>query len=224
MEVAVFIAALEKELESHSNDTIATAQAKYMKNNFEFFGIKTPERRKIMLPFLHKSYLPEKAILPDLIKQLWQKSQREFHYFGQELLFKYQNKLAKNDIELIHFMLINQSWWDTVDYIAVKILGAYFKQFPAQIELIVPQWLASDNIWLKRSALLFQLKYKAALDTNLLANSVQKLLGSKEFFINKAIGWILREHSKTNPQWVLDFVAKTDLTSLSRREALRLIN
>jgi 3-methyladenine DNA glycosylase AlkD len=220
----VFIAALEKEFNRHSNNAIATAQAKYMKNNFDFFGIKTPERREIMRPFLHKNYLPEKTILPDLIKQLWQKPEREFHYFGQELLFKYQHKLAKDDIKLIHFMLTNQSWWDTVDYIAIKILGTYFKQFPSQIGLIIPQWLASDNIWLQRSALLFQLKYKVELNTNLLADSIQKLLGSKEFFIDKAIGWILREHSKTDPQWVVEFVDKTDLAVLSKREALRLIN
>jgi len=224
METNAFITTLETAFLVNADAVIAIGQANYMKNHFKFFGIKAPERRMIMRPFLHKDYLPAKEVLPEMIKQLWQKPQREFHYFGQELFFKYQMQLVKNDIELIHFMLTHQSWWDTADFIAIKILGAYFKQFPKQIAVIIPQWLASDNMWLQRSALLFQLKYKEELDANLLANSIQKLLGSKEFFINKAIGWMLREYSKTNPKWVLDFVSRTDLVPLSKREALRLIN
>lgn len=120
-------------------------------------------------------------------------------------------------------MVTHKSWWDTVDYISIKLMGAYFKKFPEQRELYVKKWLASENIWLQRSALLFQLKYKENLDTTILSNAINYLVGSKEFFINKAIGWVLREYSRTNPKWVVDFVEKTNLNSLSRREALSLL-
>jgi 3-methyladenine DNA glycosylase AlkD len=82
----------------------------------------------------------------------------------------------------------------------------------------------SGNMWLQRTALLFQLKYKKATDVNLLSDYILRLQGSKEFFINKAIGWILREYSKTDPDWVIQFVQNNNLANLSRREALKWID
>lgn len=104
-------------------------------------------------------------------------------------------------------------------------MGEYFKVYKEERYHRVNQWLASENIWLQRCAVdvLFQLKYKKDLDTELLSYVITHLLGSKEFFINKAIGWALREYSKTNLKWVIDFVSKTKLSPLSKREALRLI-
>jgi 3-methyladenine DNA glycosylase AlkD len=120
-------------------------------------------------------------------------------------------------------MILQKSWWDTVDFIAVNLVGAYFKVFPHKRNVITQKWMASNNIWLQRSCLLFQLKYKELLDTEFLANTISSLLGSQEFFINKAIGWVLREYSKTNQEWVIHFVSNTPLNSLSEREALRKI-
>jgi 3-methyladenine DNA glycosylase AlkD len=102
-------------------------------------------------------------------------------------------------------------------------MGEYFKKYPEQRIIYVRKWINSNNIWLQRCALLFQLKYKENLDTVLLGSVINSLLGSKEFFINKAIGWILREYSKTNPIWVIEFADKTALSNFSKKEALRLI-
>lgn len=120
-------------------------------------------------------------------------------------------------------MVTHKSWWDTVDFIAAKLMGEYFTKFPEQRAIYVKKWIDSNNIWLQRCALLFQLKYKENLDTALLGAVINSLLGSKEFFINKAIGWILREYSKTNPNWVMEFANKTALGNLSKKEALRWI-
>ena len=83
------------------------------------------------------------------------------------------------------------------------------------------KWIASNNIWLQRSSLIFQLKYKNKLDTKTLKNNINSLLNSNEFFVNKAIGWILREYGKTNPKWVIKFVRKTELSNLSKKQALK---
>ena len=218
-----FVSVLQEEFKNNSDAQIAIKQKAYLRNQFEFFGIKTTERREITKPFLVKTYLPEKNELTDIIKYLWKKPQRDFHYFGQELFFKYTKKLEKKDIRLIEFMITHNYWWDTVDFIAVKLAGAYFKTFPEDRDVIIQQWLESENIWLQRSALLFQLKYKEDLDHDFLSFVIKTLLGSKEFFINKAIGWVLREYSRTNSEWVLEFTKNTDLSTLSKREALRLI-
>jgi len=218
-----FINTLEDELLENANPRIAKEQKAYMRNQFEYFGIKAPLRREIQRPFLLIQYLPPKEDLENLVHELWQKPQRDYQYIAQELTQKYIKQFNVKDIELLEFMVTHKSWWDTVDFIAANLMGAYFNKYPEQRKSIVKKWLASGNIWLQRSALLFQLKYKKDLDTLLLSEIINQLLGSKEFFINKAIGWILREYSKTNPHWVIEFANQTSLNPLSRREALRLL-
>lgn len=218
-----FIETLEAELEKNSNDKVALEQKAYLRNQFEFYGLTTDKRREIQKPFLIKQHLPEKKNLHKIVKQLWNKPQREYQYFSQELAFKYIKQVEKGDIKLYEYMVINKSWWDTVDFIASKLMGEYFKKYPDQIERYVHKWLASTNIWLQRSALLFQLKYKNNVNAALLASIIHSLLDSNEFFINKAIGWVLREYSRTNPTWVIKFVNNTKLRPLSKKEALRLL-
>jgi 3-methyladenine DNA glycosylase AlkD len=224
MEILEYIDALETELERNSNPKIALEQKAYMRNQFEFYGLKANERREIEKPFLIKQYLPKKSELNTIIKLLWKKPQRDFHHFAQELAYRYVNQIEKEDIALFEYMIMQNSWWDTVDFIANKLMGTYFINFPEQRYKYVEKWLKSNNIWLQRSALLFQLKYKKNLDTELLSSTINSLLGSKEFFINRAIGWVLREYSRTNSEWVVDFVNKTDLSNLSKREASRLLD
>ena len=219
-----FIQTLELELKRNANTKIAVAQKAYMRNQFEFYGIKTPLRHEIQKPFLAKSYLPPKTDLEEIIKTLWNKPQREYQFIAQELVFKYTQQFVENDIVLLEFMVTHKSWWDTVDYIAVKLIGAYFTRFPEQLDNYIDRWLTSGNIWLQRCCLLYQLKSKDKMDTQRLQYIIQKLLGSKEFFINKAIGWVLREYSRTNPKWVRDFTENNALAKLSRREALRLMD
>ena len=219
-----FINILETEFEKNANPEIALGQKTYMKNKFEFYGIKTPIRRKIQKPFLVKEYLPPKKELETIIKTLWKKSEREYQYFSQELAYKYVNQFEKKDIALFEFMIIHKSWWDTIDLIAPKLVGNYFKIYPEQRDTYVEKWIASNNIWLQRTAILFQLNYKSDLDKDFLAYVINSLLGSKEFFINKAIGWILRKYSRINPDWVIEFTNHTQLDKLSYKEALRLIN
>lgn len=214
---------LKDEFEENSNTIIAAQQKAYMRDQFEYYGLKTEVRRQLQKPFLVVKYLPEKKELASIVKTLWEKPQREYHYFAQELVFKYIKKIEKSDIHLFEYMVTHKSWWDTVDFIATKLIGAYFKKHPEQRVTILKKWIVSNNIWLQRSAIIFQLKYKTDLDTELLAKTINSLIGTKEFFINKAIGWMLREYSRTDSYWVIEFAQKTTLSNLSNKEALRLI-
>ncbi len=218
-----FVKILETEFERNANAEVALGQKAYMKNHFEFYGIKSPIRREVQKPFLKTDYLPPKADLENIVKALWGKPQREFQYFSQELTFKFVKQIGEGDIDLFEFMVLHKSWWDTVDYISPKLIGEYFKCYPAQRDKFIEKWIASGNLWLQRSAILFQLNYKEELDTEFLTYVINSLLGSKEFFINKAIGWILRQYGKVNPDWVIGFANKTQLAKLSEKEALRLI-
>ena len=217
----MYIKTLEEEFQKAANMKLAKEMAAYMRNQFAFLGIKSPERRKIQKPFLLKNTLPDKTELSRTVKYFWNKPEREYQYFAQELTEKYLKNFASEDIELFEYMIKNKSWWDTVDMIATKLVAAYFKIYPEKIKKYTNQWIASGNIWLQRTTILFQLKYKNDLNTELLKKIILQLKNTGEFFIDKAIGWILREYAKTNPQWVIDFTNKIKLNNLSKREALK---
>lgn len=219
-----FVKLLMSEFEDKALAAIAEKQQHYMKNKFAFFGIKTAERRMLQKPFFVREQLPDKREMQSIVKALWAIQQRECQYVAQELAFQYVKNLEPKDIRFFVFLIQHKSWWDTVDFIAVNLVGAYFKRFPELKGKYCQDWLTSDNIWLQRTALLFQLKYKHQTDTNLMAEIIQALLPSKEFFIQKAIGWMLREYSKTNTQWVRAFIDTVPLPALSRREAKKYLS
>jgi 3-methyladenine DNA glycosylase AlkD len=120
-------------------------------------------------------------------------------------------------------MLLNKSWWDTVDHACTELISPYFKLFPEEINKITGKWNKSKNFWLQRSSIMFQKKYRKDTDTVLLAKYILAHAKSKEFFVQKAIGWALREYSYVDPKWVSDFVRKNKLAPLSEREALKRI-
>lgn len=206
------------------NSELAKAMKAYLKNKFEFFGIKTPERRAICKPILIECKLLSKKETLILAKQLWKQPQRECHYLAQELLVQNLTKrMEKTDLVWIEWFVTTNSWWDTVDLLATKILAVYFKQFPDMRKPKTDEWIAGQNIWLIRSAILFQLKYKDETDTKLLFDIILRTCHTKEFFINKAIGWILRENIRPNPVLIKKFITLNDtlLSPLSIREALK---
>ncbi len=218
-----FLVALESEFQAYGDALVSAGQKAYMKNRFEFFGIQAPVRKEIQKKFFNSKTLPPAETMTPITRALWRKPQREFQYAAQELVYHYTKRFAREDLSLFEFMITHKSWWDTVDFIAAKLVGTYFRQFPDQQDPYIQRWLASGNLWLQRTAILFQLNYKEWTDQNTLTFVITSMLGSQEFFINKAIGWMLRQYSKTNPGWVLDFCEAHTLNPLSRKEALRLI-
>jgi len=212
---------LKVQFADHADNHIAQGQSAYMKNKFDFFGIKNPIRKNIQQPYLLKENLPVKKEADKLIQNCWKQPQREFQYFALDLAKKYIKHQEISDLKLFEKLILQKSWWDTVDTIASHLVAAYFKKFPETIYTQTEEWIKSGNIWLQRSAILFQLKYKKATDLKLLESHIQQTAASKEFFIQKAIGWILREYAYTDKNWVLKFVENNDLSSLSKREALK---
>lgn len=204
---------------AHANDEQASGMAAYMKNKFMFLGIAAPLRRELQKPWLSREALPPLENLADVVEQLWDADPREAQYFAMELTEKFSKQFRRQDLSLLEFMASNKQWWDSIDLIAGKLMGAYFKRFPDERQAAVDRWLAGGDFWLQRCGILFQLKYKSETDTRLLTEAILPVVQSNEFFIQKAIGWALREYRKTNPAWVDDFVESTPLKPLSRREA-----
>lgn len=217
-----FIEKLSLAFEENSNPLLAHPMEKYMKNKFLFLGLKAEKRRLILNQIWkenHKEVIEHSRIIA---LALYEKNEREFHYCAIEILIK---NLKKNylleDIILIEKLLTTHSWWDSVDSIAKNILGAYLLQFPNETKKVVSRFSNSENMWLNRTAIIFQLGYKKETNVDLLFSECIKHSKSKEFFIQKAIGWALREYGKTNPNAVKNFVSQVNLYPFSAKEALK---
>lgn len=206
-----------QEFRGNENLTQAVPMAKYMKNRFPYLGLTRPIRNTIQAGFL-KEVKKEKEISWEFVVQCWALPEREYQYLAIDYLIVLAKGLQKEDIVELELLITQKSWWDTIDIIATKLVGELCIQYPELIDDYILPWAASDNIWLARTAILFQLKYKQNTDTMLLNRIILLNNNSQEFFINKAIGWILREYSKSNREWVKNFIANNSLHPLSVRE------
>ncbi|MFC0189562.1 DNA alkylation repair protein [Fictibacillus aquaticus] len=205
----------------HKNEEIAGPMEAYMRDQFAFLGIKSPVRKDIFKQFIKANGYPAKAELHTVVRELWEMPEREMQYSALGLVDGWLKKLEESDHELLEYMVVNKSWWDTIDHIASNHAGKLFRLYPHLIETVGKRWRESENFWLRRIMILFQLKDKGNTNKELLYEIIEENLGSNEFFINKAIGWALREYAKTNPEWVVETADKLDLAPLSRREALK---
>jgi 3-methyladenine DNA glycosylase AlkD len=216
---------LEKAFNDNSNTENAVSMSKYMKNNFQFFGIKTEERRRIFKNIWTENKKEVSENTREIALSLYSKKERELHYCAIEILIKnLKNNYIKDDIQLIEKLIITNSWWDSIDFLAKYLLGNYLLQFPEETDSVILNFSSSENMWLNRSAILFQLGYKEKTNFDLLKLVCEKHKMSTEFFIQKAIGWALREYAKTDPQAVRDFVSSSNLKKLSKKEALKNLN
>ena len=219
-----YITPITKKFKQQADAAKAASAKAYLLNQFEFHGLMTPERRTLCREHYKQYPITNLKELEDIVTECFSLPQRAYQYFGVEL-FAYHKKLWKpSSVKLMEYCLVTKSWWDSVDHIVSQWLGPYFKLFPEKIIPITSKWNASDNRWLQRSSIIFQNAYKKDTDAALLSKYILHCAGSKEFFIQKATGWALREYSKTYPKWVKDFVKQHKLAPLSVREALKRID
>jgi 3-methyladenine DNA glycosylase AlkD len=217
-----YVKQLKSLFEQHADPTQAPAMKKYMRDQFEYLGIKTPQSVALQKEFYAEHGLPEVTELDSTLRDLWSLPQREFQYVAVGLLGRLSKQIPPEFIETIEYLITTKSWWDTVDSIAGGTVGVHFKRYPMVKKKVLVRWRKSENFWLRRTTILFQLNYKQETDFDLLCEIINENLGSKEFFINKAIGWALRQYARTDPKAVIKFVKATkDLNPLSRREAMK---
>lgn len=193
----------------------------YMRNQFEFFGVKKPARLKIGQQFFKEFGQPPLETLPTFVQFLWEQPERELQYFGNDINEKFVTKFPKSYLNHIEWCITHKSWWDTVDTLAIRVAGEFFKIYPELRLKTTERWMASDNFWLQRVCIIHQLKYKENTNVDLLFRYCEELQKSEAFFIQKAIGWALREYSKTDEMAVINFIENTNLAAFSKKEALK---
>ena len=207
---------LKKELKAVAIPNDAMAMKAYMKNKFEFLGVKTPARRKLAKVFFKQH--TDSVIDWNFINEAWNNPYRELQYVALDYLEIRKKILAPSDLPRLKKLAQTKSWWDTVDFLD-RLVGSIIARFP-ETKATILSWSCDEDIWLRRLAIDHQLLKKEETDTELLEKILVNNLGQTEFFINKAIGWALRDYSKTNPDWVRDFIERhqAEMATLSIRE------
>ena len=209
---------LYEEMIRHKNEEQAQKMSKYMLNKFEYIGIKTPERREIFKNFF-KEYKNKEKIDWEFVNKCWENKYREFQYVAADYLKNMKDKLTIDDIPKLKQLVLEKSWWDTIDNLDMTIGALALKD--SNVNKILLEWSLDENIWLRRIAIDHQLLRKEKTNTELLEKILKNNLGQAEFFINKAIGWALRDYSKISPEWVKNFIEKNkeNMAKLSIKEA-----
>jgi 3-methyladenine DNA glycosylase AlkD len=205
----------------HANPKNAGPMKRYMRDQFDYLGLKGPVMAGLLRQHIASHGSPALTDLDAVLRDLWALPQREYQYAATSLLGRMEKRLPAPFIRTLEYLIITKSWWDTVDTISTGALGVHFMRYPKVRERTLARWRKSKNFWLRRACILFQLNYKQETDFPLMQEIIRENLGSKEFFINKAIGWALRQHTRVDPKAVRQFVVETPLHPLSAREALK---
>ncbi|WP_329032013.1 DNA alkylation repair protein [Streptomyces sp. NBC_01725] len=200
----------------------AERSAAYLKGVAPFLGIPAPQRRALSRQVLDALPRPDERDCVAIALRCWELPEREYQYFAVDYLRRHVGRLSSGFLPVVRHLVSTVSWWDTVDALAAHLAGGLVAADCA-LAAEMDTWIADENMWIARTALLHQLTYKDATDTERLFGYCLRQSGHPDFFIRKAIGWCLREYAKTDPAAVRDFVegARDRLSPLSVREALK---
>ncbi|MEM6966438.1 MAG: DNA alkylation repair protein [Bacteroidota bacterium] len=206
--------------EEAGDPKIAEGQMNYMRNQFEFYGVKAPKWVKFSKEIFKRENIFRQDDLKKFVRLCLKAEHRELHYFALQMVEKVSKKEEENFIEFLEELILTKSWWDTVDWIS-KMVSGHFLRFPHQTKTVTERWIASDNIWLQRVAIIFQRYKNYPTNEQMLFNYILRVKDTDEFFIQKGAGWALREHSKIRPEAVVHFVENNHLPPLTRKEGLK---
>lgn len=215
---------IQHSLERVKDPTRVEQMEAYMKNNFSFLGVMSGPRKEIFQK--HKAQLLQLKPTAswEFIYECWANQYREVQYIAIDFLLANYKKFAQpSDGTALTFILSNQTWWDSLDLVASHSVGHFATKFPTEFKVLAQEWEDSEHFWLHRTLLIHQLKYKQKTNLDLLQYYIRTFKSNKEFFIQKAIGWSLREVSKWKPIWVQKVVLEENLQGLAKREALKYV-
>lgn len=194
----------------------------YQRDQFAFLGVASKPRRAVQRAVLGRRRPPSDADLAALARGCWALDEREFQYAGTDWFGRFAPRGGPDLIAVARELITHRSWWDTVDALASHAVGGLVAAHPG-LAVTMDRWIDDDDLWVRRTALLHQLRYGVRTDADRLFAYCERCQGESDFFIRKAIGWALRTYARTDPEAVRTFVAAQGdaLSPLSRREAMK---
>ncbi len=221
-----WLAAVRADLEAAGDPERAAGQQAYMKSAMPYHGVTSPEVKVVLRPHL-RGYAPtDRAGWERDVREVWDGATHREEWYAAIALARHRVARPWQDagtLALHRHLVVSGAWWDVVDEIASHLVGAALAADRAAATPVLRGWAYGDELWLRRTAVLAQLRHRDRTDTDLLAEAIEANLADSSFWLRKAIGWALREHARTDPDWVRDRVAAWDgrISNLSRREALK---
>ena len=217
---------LEELFEPFRNAKRAQTASAYMRDQFPFIGMRTEIRRSAQKSWIDSlKTIEDRSIRWSLIRALWEKEERDYQHTAIDLLNAWPKKFfSEADAIELEWILDQKSWWDSVDSIASNYLGRWALVFPEKARETFEKWRYHDSFWLQRSCLIYQLKYKDEVDSKYLEDLIRQMNSNKEFFIQKAIGWSLRQLSKYNRDEVVRILGENPIKGLALREASKYLS
>lgn len=213
---------LKQDLLKVASDSDAVHMSAYMKGHFPFLGVKSPKRKAAAASHLNAWLGATKDLNESLVMELWDRPEREFQYIAMNYLARTTRYWKPEHLSLFETLITTKSWWDTVDFIAATLVGGLLKKFP-ELRVEMEAWNKNPDMWKVRTSLLYQLKYKDEVDFDALSRFILAHADSKEFFLQKASGWALRQYSKFDPDKVREFIASHELSPLTVREGSKYV-
>jgi 3-methyladenine DNA glycosylase AlkD len=213
-------------IERQRNEEVAEAMSHASKGTQKFIGLRTSEMKNVFKTIFSTYPMPKYDDMKNIIREFFAMEEREYLYFGIAMLAKRSKLWQKTDIVFIESMIITQPGWDTTEYISTEILPHFHKKFPKVSIEFLQSWNESKNQWLKAASIMFQRTMKENTDTGILKNFIVKNLGTNDNIINRAIGSALRDYSKTDHQWVIDFVLENSekMNNKTKQDAIKWID
>lgn len=221
--------AIRSGLARHADPERAAGQQAYMKSPIPYHGITTPDLRALMKPLLAGFVLPDRTAWESAILTLWDEVTHREEWYAAIAVARHRPyrewSESMDSLSLYEHMVRTGAWWDVCDVLASDIVGAVLAANREETTPVMRRWARDPHLWIRRVSILSQLKAKGATDRTLLADCIEPSIDDHDFFARKGIGWALREFSKTDPEWVAEFVRSHEdrLSGLSKREALRLM-
>ncbi|QBI55592.1 DNA alkylation repair protein [Streptomonospora litoralis] len=220
------VAAVRERLRELADSDSAEPMRAYMKSDLPFHGVRAETRRRAMREVFAAHPIEDRTTWEDTVRALWEvASHREERYAAVQLTGDrlYRRFQMPDSLGLYGDLVSAGAWWDYVDEIAARRVGPLLLDWRDSVRPVVRSWSTCGDMWLRRTAIICQIHAKERTDTRLLAEVVQPNLTHPGFFIRKAVGWALRSHAATDPDWVHAFVTEHEetLAPLARREALK---
>nr|MDE0501229.1 DNA alkylation repair protein [bacterium] len=214
--------AIVEAFSAHRDPARAEGMSAYMKHRFPFMGISSPERRRLAQVALAGLPPPTDDDLLEFARACWERPEREYQYAAIDQLRKATKRLGEEFLTELRWMIVTKPWWDSCDPLSGTVVGGIVKRFPGSAS-VMEEWIADEDLWLRRAALLHQLKWKEDCDQERLFRFCRQTMEEKDFFIRKAIGWALRQHARVAPAEVSRYLTanRGRLSGLSFREAAK---
>ena len=211
---------LAASFETAADPERAQQQAAYLRDQFVFFGIGAPDHKALVSAALRDLGRPALVDIESFARVAYGQSEREWHYAAVKVTRRHAKLLEPTSVPLVHHLVVTHSWWDTVDEIASHLAGTLVERHPETVA-VMDEWAASDHMWLARTAILHQLRFKDRTDVDRLFRYCLDRADEPDFFYRKAIGWALRQFARTDPDAVREFCAANQhrLSNLSLSEA-----